>query len=107
MPTARVNRPQATDTSSVPPNAQPPPTKTFRERTRRLFNKRAAAAALRDYTTMAVAARPATREHPPQPDKCIDATLYIKLKTTLEVIFVSGWGEFILHYEFNELYDRM
>ena len=55
---------------------------------------------------MAVAARPAIRELPPQPDAFIDAALYIKLKTTLEVIFVSGWEEFMLQYQFNEL-DRM
>ena len=58
-------------------------------------------------TGMDVAARPAMRELPPQPDAYIDATIYIKLKTTLEVIFVSGWGEFILQYQFNELDDRM
>ena len=33
--------------------------------------------------------------------------LYIKINTTLEVIFVSGWGEFILQYQFNELDDRI
>ena len=56
---------------------------------------------------MTVSTRPANKEHPPQTDKCIDATLYIKLKTTLEVIFVSGWGEFILNYQINELDDRI
>ena len=60
-----------------------------------------------DNTAMAVAVRPATREIPPQPEDFIDAALYIKLKTTLEVIFVSGWGDFILQYQFNELDDRM
>ena len=29
------------------------------------------------------------------------------MKTTLEVIFVSGWGKFITQYQFNELDDRM
>ena len=33
--------------------------------------------------------------------------MYYKLKTTLEVIFVSGWGEFITQYQFNELDNRM
>ena len=56
---------------------------------------------------MAVATRSSTRELPPQPDAFIDAALYIKLKTNLEVIFVSGWGEFIQQYQFNELDDRM
>ena len=102
MPTARVTRPQATDTSSVPPIAPPDASETFGERIQRLFDKRASTAALHDNTTMAVATRLATREQPPQPDTCIDATLYIKLKTTLEFIFVSGWWEFILQYLFNE-----
>ena len=53
------------------------------------------------------AVRLAVRELLPQPDTCIDSALYIKLKTTLEVIFVLGWGEFILQYQFNELDDRM
>ena len=56
---------------------------------------------------MVVAARPATRELPPQHDSIIDGTLYIKLKTTLEVIFVSGWWEFILQYQFNKLDNRI
>ena len=30
-----------------------------------------------------------------------------KLKTTLEVIFVLDWEEFILQYQFKELDDRM
>ena len=58
-------------------------------------------------TGMDVAARPAMRELPPQPDAYIDATIYIKLKTTLEVIFVLDWEEFILQYQFKELDDRM
>ena len=52
---------------------------------------------------MAIDARPATREQLPQPDACIDTALYITLKTTLDVIFVLGWGELILQYQFNEL----
>ena len=43
----------------------------------------------------------------PRPDTNIDAPLYFELKTTLEVIFVSVWGEFITQYQFNELDDRM
>ena len=56
---------------------------------------------------MEVATRPAAREQPPRTNTCIDAVLYKKLKTTLEVIFVSVWGGFILQYQFNELDDRM
>ena len=83
MPTAHVTLPQATATSAVPPNAQHALSENFGKRARRLFNKRAAAEASNDNTTMEVAARPATRELPPQPDTYIDATLYIKLKMTL------------------------
>ena len=85
MPTARVTRPQATATPAVPPHDQPYPIETSGERERRLFNKRDTAAASNDNTAMAVAARPATRELPPQPNAFIDAALYINLKTTLEV----------------------
>ena len=56
---------------------------------------------------MDVAAEPAPREQSPRPDTNVDVTLYFKLKTTLEVIFVSGWGEFITQYQFNELDERM
>ena len=56
---------------------------------------------------MDVAAEPAPREQPPRPDTNVDAALYYKLKTTLEVIFISGWGEFITQYQFNKLDDRM
>ena len=107
MPTARVTRPQAIDTSSVPPNAPPAASENFGERARHLFDERAAAAASNDNTKMEVSTRPATREKPPWPDTCIDAALYIRLNMTLEVIFVLGWGEFILQYQFNELDDRM
>ena len=107
MPTARVTRPQDTATSAVSPHAQPALIENFVERARRLFNERDAAAVSIDNTAIAVSARPATRELPTQPDSFIDAAVYIKLKTTLEVIFVSGWGDFILQYQFNELDDRM
>ena len=107
MPTARVTLPQVTDTSYVPPISPLAASETFGERTRRLFDERDAAAASNDNTKMAVATRPATGDHPPHPDTRIDAALYIKIKTTLEVIFVLGWEEFILQYQFNELDDRM
>ena len=107
MPTTRVTRPQATATSAVPPHDQPATIETFGERDWRLFNKRDAVSASIDNTTMAVAVIPDVREPPPQPDTFIGEVLYIKLKTTLEVIFVSVWGEFILQYQFNALDDRM
>ena len=44
---------------------------------------------------------------PPQPDNFVDTAFYIKLKATLEVIFVSEWGVYIKQYQFNEFYDRM
>ena len=56
---------------------------------------------------MDVAAEPEQREHPPRPDTNIDAPLYFKLKTTLEVIFFSGWGESITEYKIIDLDDRM
>ena len=56
---------------------------------------------------MNISAEPAPREKPSRPDTSTDAVLYHKLKTTLEVMFVSGWGEFITQYQFNELDDRM
>ena len=107
MPAARVTRPQATATSSVTPHDQPAPLETFGEWARRLFNERDAAAESIDNTTMAVSERPDVREPPPQSAAFIDAALYKKLKTTLEVIFVSGWGEFIQQYQLNKFDDRM
>ena len=56
---------------------------------------------------MAVVVRPAEREPPLQPNTFIDASLYIKLNTTFEVIFVSGWEEFMQQYHFNEVDDRI
>ena len=56
---------------------------------------------------MGVAAEPAPREQPSRPNTSIDTVLYHKLKTTLEVIFVYVWVEFITQYQFNELDKRM
>ena len=56
---------------------------------------------------MAIIVIPAEIKPPPQLDTFIDASLYIKLKTTLEVIFVSGWGDFMQQYQFNNLDNRM
>ena len=107
MPNARVTRPQATVTPAVPPTTQPPASETFRERAWRLLDERAATTDSHDTTAMEVSTRPATREQPPRPDNYIDAVLYLTLKNTLEVIFVLGWGEFVIQYKFNELDDRM
>ena len=92
MPTARVTCHQATATPAVSLIAPPAATENYGQRARRLLNERAAAAASRDNTPMEVTAEPAQREQPPRPETNIDAPLYFKLKTTLEVIFVSGWG---------------
>ena len=107
MPTARVTRPQAAATPAVSLIAPPAASENYGQRARRLLNERAAATASRDNTPMDVTVEPAQREKPPRPDTNINAPLYFKLKTTLEVIFVSGWGEFITQYQFNELDDRM
>ena len=107
MPTARVTRPQATYSSSVPLIAPPNASENFGQRAHRLLDERAAAAALLRDTPMDVAAEPAPRDQPPRPNTSTDAVLYHKLKTTLEVIFVSGWGEFITQYYFNKLDNRM
>ena len=98
MPTTRVTGPQAEDTLADPPPDQPAPSEKFGERARHLFNEKDAASASTDDTAMAVVVRPAEREPPPQPDAFIDAALYIKINTTLEVIFVLGWGEFMQQY---------
>ena len=90
MPTACVTRPQATVTPDVPPIAQPTASENFGERNWHLFEERAAADYSRDTTAMEVATRPATREQPTRPDTFIDAVLHLKLKTTLEVIFVRA-----------------
>ena len=91
MHIARVTRTQAAATSADPPPAQSTPSETFGERVRRLLNERDATVASTEDTIMAFVVRPAKRELPPQPDTFIDPALYIKLKTTLEVISVLGW----------------
>ena len=107
MPTSRVTHHQAIDTSFVPLIAPPNASENFGKRARRLLNERAAAATLLHNPPMDVTTEPAPREQPPRPDTSTDAVLYHKLKTTLEVIFVSGWGEFITQYQFNKLDNRM
>ena len=56
---------------------------------------------------MTVVMIPAGTEPPPQPDTFVDAVFYIKLKSTLEVIFVLAWGVFMQKYQFNEQDNRM
>ena len=90
MPTLRVTRPQATATPAVSLIAPPAASENYRQRARRLLNERAAAAASRDNTPIDVATEPAPRKQPHRPDTNIEAHLYFKLKTALEVIFVSG-----------------
>ena len=76
--------------------ANPAHSKNFGERSRRLLNERAAAAASTDDTRMGVDEnRPAEADPPPQPETFLDAEFYIKLKATIEVINVSGWDVFI------------
>ena len=95
MPCARVTHSLAASTFASPPPDQPAPSKNFGERTRRLLNERAAVAASTDDTTMAVFEILAEKDPPPQPDTFADAEFYIKLKATLKVIFLGGWGVFI------------
>ena len=107
MPISRVTCPQAASPSAAPPPDQSAPSETSGEQTWSLFNGRDAAAASTKDTTMAVVVRLDEREPPPQPNTFIDAALYIKLKMTLKVIFVSGWWGFMQQYQFNELYNRI
>ena len=104
MPSARVNRPLAAAPAAAPPPDFP---ENFGEQPRRLLDERSAAAASTDDTRMDVFEnRTSEAETPPQPDTFVDAAFYIKLKATLEVIFVSKWGVFIQQYQFNKLEDR-
>ena len=99
MPRACVTRPLAEATSATPPSAHPDTSENFGERTRSLLNKRAAASASTNYNRMVVAKnRPAEAELPPQANTFVDAAIYIKLKATLEVIFVLGRGVFLQQY---------
>ena len=107
IPTARVTCHQATATPAVSLISPHSASDNHGQRDRRLLNERAAAIDSRNNTPMDIAAEPAQRGQSPRPETKIDAPLYFKLKTTLEVIFVSGWGEFITQYQFNELDNRM
>ena len=51
--------------------------------------------------------RPAEVETPPHPYNFVYAAFCLKLKATLEIIHVSGWGVFIQQYQFNKLDDRI
>ena len=84
----------------------PDHSENFGEQARRLLNERASASASTNNTRMAVVEnRPAEAEPPPQTKTFVDAAFYINLKATIEVIFVLGWGVFILQYQSNELDD--
>ena len=98
MPCARVTTPLAVSNSAASTPAHPTCSKNYGERTWRLLNERDAAAASTNNTNMSVVDRPADTDPPPQPDTFVDADFYIKLKETLEVIFVSGWVEFMQQY---------
>ena len=88
--------------------ATPACTKNFGKRTHRLLNERATAAASTDDTCKVIVEnRPSKAEPPPHPYNFVVAAFYIKLKATIEIIFVSGWGVFIQQYQFNELDDCM
>ena len=89
MPRARVTRLLTSAPVAAPP-ACPYRPENFGNQTGLLLNERAAAAASTDDTRMVVVEdRPAEAEPPPWPDNFIDAAVYIGLKATLEVIFVS------------------
>ena len=108
MNSARVNRPLAADPVAATPPARLASPKNFGERTWRLLNERSAAAAsTKDTRIVVVKERQAEAEPPPQPDTFVDTEFYIKLKATVNVIFVFGWDVCIQHYQFNELDNRM
>ena len=78
--------------------------KTLKRKHRRLLYERSVAAASTDNTRMFVVENRSAEVEPlPQIDTFLDAELYIKLKATLRIMFVSGWGFFIHKYQFNEL----
>ena len=96
MPRARATCPLTASTLATPPYAYPDPSENFGERSRRLINERAAIAVSTDENRMdVVEERPSEAEQPPHKDNFLDEVFYIKLKATLEVIFVTGWGVFI------------
>ena len=108
MPRACVTRLLATVTLATPLYAQPDPSKIFGEQALCFLNKRAATAVSTYNNRMFVVKnRPAESELPSQPNTFVDATFYIKLRATLGIIFVLGWGFFIRQYQFNKLDDRM
>ena len=99
--------PLASDPADAPPSRHALP-ENFGEQTRRLLNERAAAAVQTNNTNMFVVGyRTAEAEPPLQLDHFVGAALYIKLKATLEVVFVLGWGFLIQQYQFNELDGRI
>ena len=82
--------------------------KNFGEWSWRLLNERAVSATSTDNTRMVIVKDiPAEAEPPPHPDSLEDKAFYIKLRATLEVIFVSVWDVFIQKYQFNKLDNCM
>ena len=92
MPRSHITRPLAASPAAAPPD-HPDCPESFGEQTRRLLNERAAVAMSTDDTRMVIVKNiPAEAEPPPQPDTFVDAEFCIKLKATLEIIFVLVWG---------------
>ena len=78
----------ASPAADAPPHSPARP-ENFREQSQHLLDERATTAASFDDTCMVVVKnRPAEAEPPLHPDKFLYDELYIKLKATLEVIFV-------------------
>ena len=107
MSSACVTPPLAASPADAPPPDLPDRPENFGDRARRLLYERAAADASTNDTTMAVVKRPDETDPPPHPDTFVDSAFYIKLKATLEVVFVSVWGVFMQQYQFNKLDNRM
>ena len=108
MPRAHITRPLESATLDAPPSDHPVPSENFGDRAWHILNKRAAASASTDENFIVVVEnRSAEAELPPQPDTFVDATFYIKLRATLEIIFDSVWGFFVRQYQFNKMDDRM
>ena len=106
-PRARVTCPLEAAPAAAITHAHPAHSKNFGERAQCLLNERSDAAASTDDTHMVIVEnRLAEAEPPPQTDTFVKSAFYNKLKSTLRVIFVSGWGVFIQEYQFNELDDR-
>ena len=88
MPSSCVTRPLAAAPVAAPPPARLACPEKFGKQVRRLLDERSAAAASTDDTCMGGGEnRPAEADPPPHPYTFVDASFYIKLKATIEVIF--------------------